>query len=391
MKRFLTIIAVCLLLCCLALCAGAANDSALVAVSYRGDTTDAPPNSLKAIEAAFDAGADWTSVSVQKTADGTFVLLEDASLSSQTDGADGFAADFNAATVLSLHYRNLHGTDSEETVATLEDALAAAAGKGGLILDNAWAYRDELHALIGSRGAAVPVCLRTYESAKKALQWQQESGAAVSVLAVYRGNVVMNAIAHWNALAAARQPLVQFQSKNYFNVFYQKFTDKRFFDYADVHALAPMYEEELCGRRSDDIVGWDDLVSRGFSAIETGNVRSLSAYIAQCETERAALDAVIWSGETASPDTYSAASFDRYLKAKAEATAVFLNDRASLSQLQSAQSNLKTALRLLTPAGEKDTRKGSFNVTGGKIAVMLIFGGLLLGLDVFVYKKKKKT
>ena len=142
--------------------------------------------------------------------------------------------------------------------------------------------------------------------------------------------------------------------------------------------------------RSDDVVGWDDLVSRGFSAIETGNIRGFAAYIAQCDAERQALDAVLWPGETASPDTYSAASFDRYLEAKAEASAVFLNGRASLSQLQSAQSSLKTALRLLTPAGEMDTRKGSFNVTGGKIAVMLIFGGLLLGFDVFVYKKKKK-
>ncbi len=360
MKRFFTILAVCCLLCCFAVCAFAAQESGLVAVSYRGDTTDAAPNSLGAIEAAFDAGADWVSVAVQKTSNGTFVLLEETA-SAQTDG-----------------------------VTTLEDALAAAKGKGGLILDNAWAYRDELNALIGASGAAVPVCLRTFDSAKKALQWQQESGAAVSVLPVYRGNVVMNAIAHWNALSAAKQPLVQFQSKNYFNVFYQKFTDKRFLDDADVHALTPMYDEELCGLRSDDVTGWDDLVSRGFSAIETGNIRGLAAYIAQCDAERQALDAALRSDEVAA-DGYSSASYDRYLAAKAEADAVLQNDRASLSQLQSAQSNLKTALRQLVPAGAHDTRKGTFRVTPGKIAVMIIFGGLLLGFDVFVYKKKKKT
>ena len=390
MKRFFTILAVCCLLCCFAVCAFAAQESGLVAVSYRGDTTDAPPNSLQAIEAAFDAGADWVSVSVQKTNDGVFVLLEDASLASQTDGADGIAADYDAATIMALHYRNMDGTVSGETVTTLEDALAAATGKGGLILDNAWAYRDELNALLGSRGAAVPVCLRTFDSAKKALQWQPAGGAAVSVLAVYKGNVVMNAIAHWNRLSAAKQPLVQYQSKNYFNVFYQKFTDKRFLDFADVHALAPMYDEELCGLRSDDVVGWDDLFSRGFSAIETGNIRGLSAYIAQCQTERQALDAMLRS-EVASSDAYSSASYDRYLAAKAEADAVCLNDRASLSQLQSAQSNLKAAQRLLTPAGEKDTRKGNFNLTPGKVVAIVVFGGLLLGFDVFVYKKKKRT
>ena len=391
MKRFLTILAVCLLLFCLALCAGAASDSALVAVSYRGDTTGAPPNSRKAIEAASDAGADWVSVSVQKTNDGVFVLLEDASLASQTDGADGTAADFDAATVLALHYRNLDGTISEETVTTLEDARAAATGKGGLILDNAWAYRDELNTFFGSRSAVVPVCLRTYESAKRALAWQQENGSVLSVLPVYRGNVVMNAIAHWNALSAANQPLVQFQSKNYFNVFYQKFTDKRFHAAAATSALAPMYDAMLCGRRSDDVAGWDDLISRGFAAIETGNIRGLVAYISQCEAERTALKALLQSSENAYGGDYSFRSRDRLDAARAAALTASEDGRASLSQLQSAESDLKTALRLLTPAGEKDVQKGTFHLTPGKVAVMIIFGGLLLGFDVFVYKKKKKT
>ncbi len=214
MKRLFTIFAVLALLCCLAFCALAANESGLVAVSYRGDTTDAPPNSLSAIQAAFDAGADWVSVPVQKTRDGAFVLLEDAPLASQTDGTEGTAADFDAAALQTLHYRNLNGTVSDDTVATLEDALAAAAGKGGLILDNAWDDRDALNAMIGSRSVAVPVCLRTLDSAKKALQWSSAADCVLGVLPVYHGNVVFNAIAHWNYLSTAKQPLAQFQSKN---------------------------------------------------------------------------------------------------------------------------------------------------------------------------------
>ena len=239
MKRLFTIFAVFALLCCFAFCALAANESGLVAVSFRGDTAEAPPNSIRAIEAAFDAGADWVSVSVQKTGDGRFVLLEDASLASQTDGADGTAADLDAAAVQALHYRNANGTVSADAVATLEDALTAAAGKGGLILDNAWDNRDELHSFLNTLTAGPDVCLRTPETAKKALQWQRESGTRMFVLPVYKGNVVFNAIAHWNYLSTAKQPLAQFQSKNYFNVFYQKFTDKRFRTAASTSALAP--------------------------------------------------------------------------------------------------------------------------------------------------------
>jgi glycerophosphoryl diester phosphodiesterase len=391
MKRLFTIFAVLALLCCLAFCALAANESGLVAVSYRGDTTDAPPNSLSAIQAAFDAGADWVSVPVQKTRDGAFVLLEDAPLASQTDGTEGTAADFDAAALQTLHYRNLNGTVSDDTVATLEQARAAAVGKGGLILDNAWAYRDELHSLLNTMPAGSDGFLRTFESAKKALQWKRETGTKMFVLPVYKGNVVFNAIAHWNYLSTAKQPLVQFQSKNYFNVFYQKFTDKRFHAAAATSALAPMYDAMLCGRRSDDVAGWDDLISRGFAAIETGNIRGLVAYISQCEAERTALKALLQSSENAYGGDYSFRSRDRLDAARAAALTASEDGRASLSQLQSAESDLKTALRLLTPAGEKDVQKGTFQVTPGKVAVMIIFGGLLLGFDVFVYKKKKKT
>ncbi len=398
MRRVFTIAAVLMLLGCFALCAFAAEDAmlagvdgALVAVSFRGDTDAAAPNSLKAIEAAFNLGADWVSVSVQKTDDGAFVLLEDAPLPHQLDTDRSAAADCELAELQTLHYRNANGTVSDEPVATLEQALALAAGKGGLILDNAWAFRDEINALIGSRSVAVPVCLRTLDSAKKALQWQRDSGTKLYVLPVYKGNVVFNAIAHWNCLSAAKQPLAQFQSKNYFNVFYQKFTDKHFGTTFATAALAPMYDPDLCGQRSDDAVGWDDLISRGFSAIETGNIRGLAAYIAQCAAEREALAALRWPGDYPELSDYSDASAARYLEAKTAADEAFLNGRASLSQLQDAESALRTAPRQLVPAGEKDTQKGSFNLTGGKIAVIVIFGALLLGFDVFVYKKKKKT
>lgn len=387
MKRLFTIFAVFALLCCFAFCALAANESGLVAVSFRGDTAEAPPNSIRAIEAAFDAGADWVSVSVQKTGDGRFVLLEDASLASQTDGTNGTAADLDAAAVQALHYRNANGTVSADAVATLEDALAAAAGKGGLILDNAWDDRDELHSFLNTLTAGPDVCLRTSETARKALQWKRETGTRMFVLPVYKGNVVFNAIAHWNYLSTAKQPLAQFQSKNYFNVFYQKFTDKRFRTAASTSALAPMYDPDLCGQRSDDAVGWDDLISRGFSAIETGNIRGLAAYVAQCDAAREALRTL-----SEQLDEERVSSKGSQLEKLGVAAYWLLSDkRASLSQLQIIQSDIKTELRRQGPSGEKNAQKGSFNLTGGKIAVIVILGALLLGFDVFVYKKKKKT
>ena len=89
MKRLMTFALLCAALFCFAFAASAADDGGLVAVAFRGDTSVYPPNSLGAIEAAFDAGADYVSVSVQKTADGAFVLLEDRALPVQCDAEEG--------------------------------------------------------------------------------------------------------------------------------------------------------------------------------------------------------------------------------------------------------------------------------------------------------------
>ena len=384
MKRLMTFALLCAALFCFAFAASAA-DEGLVAVAYRGDTSAYPPNSLKAIEAAFDEGADYVSVSVQKTADGAFVLLEDRALPIQCDAEEDDLSALTLSDVQALHLRNLNGTVSDEPVATLEEALALADGKGGLILDNAWDDRDALHAFLQSQPPA-NVLLRTTESAKKALTWKTKSGSKMPVVCVYRSNVVMNAIAHWNRLQTADMPLVQFQSKNYFNVFYQKFTAKRFHEKRSVSALAPTYDPMLCGRRSDDATGWDDLISRGFAAIETGNLRGLLAYIRQTGTERAALEALIEQAE-AVPQYKGSALEKAYL------TAIDIRSekRASLSQLQSAQSVLQNELRHLTPADENEVRPGDWQVTPGKIIAIVVFGALLLGFDVFVYKKKKKV
>ena len=87
MKRLITLALLCAALFCFAFAASAA-DEGLVAVAYRGDTSAYPPNSLKAIEAAFEEGADYVSVPVQKTADGAFVLLEDRALPIQCDAEE---------------------------------------------------------------------------------------------------------------------------------------------------------------------------------------------------------------------------------------------------------------------------------------------------------------
>ena len=117
-----------------------------------------------------------------------------------------------------------------------------------------------------------------------------------------------------------------------------------------------------------------------------GPVKGVPVCVRQTKTERAALETLIEQAKAVPQDKGSALE-EAYLTA----IDIRAEKRASLSQLQAAQSALQNELRLLAPADENEPRLGDWVVTPGKIIAIVIFGALLLGFDVFVYKKKKKV
>ena len=229
----------------------------IMSISHYGDTASYPANSLEGVKTAIDKGADMVSVS-RKTSDGVFVLLDTKELSvlCDTEEKDVGAVTFEEAKKLNLISSDK--TVSDCKVASLEEAIDAIRGKAVLILDNAWEYRDEICGLIKEKDAEKSVMLRTFESAKKILQFKQESQTEVSIIGIYDGNIVFNAISHLKLLSEEGEGLTQYQSKNYFNVMYQSFTSKRFSLYGNARAAAPAYDPDLCGQREDSIIGWDD-------------------------------------------------------------------------------------------------------------------------------------
>ena len=357
------------------------NKGGVIVMSHRGNGTGYPSNSLEAVCAAAELGAQMISVSVQMPPDGVLVLAENVEFSE-------FSPEIQEAMNQGLYSVDLSVLECSHP--TLEETIKSLDGKAVLVIDNAWEYRDEISELVNSLGASDCVMLRTFESAKNIIRWKSESKSNLSVIGIYDGAVIFNAISHLEKLSEAGEKLVQYQSKNYFNVMYGSLTANRFSKGDNAGAIAPMYEKDLCGQRNDNIVGWDEMLDRGFSVIETNLIEELLDYQAQNEKSFESLSGLIEDAEKIDLQPYSSVSVKNFKKALESAKLICENKNSSLGAKQEAYSDLFGAMDRFGLKSENDVQKGSLNVTPGKIAAVVIFGALILAAQVYVYKMKKK-
>jgi glycerophosphoryl diester phosphodiesterase len=97
-------------------------------IGHRGAGGHAPENTLASIERAIALKCDLAEVDVQRTADGSLILLHDERVDRTTNGK-GAAADMNLEDIRKLD------AGKGQKIPTLEEALATAHGRIGLILE----------------------------------------------------------------------------------------------------------------------------------------------------------------------------------------------------------------------------------------------------------------
>lgn len=100
----------------------------VIRVGHRGAAGHAPENTLAAIHAGIACGVDFVEIDLRRTADGALVTLHDATVNRTTDGS----ARVNR---LSLQEVKRLDAGNGRRIPTLEEALEAAAGRTGLILE----------------------------------------------------------------------------------------------------------------------------------------------------------------------------------------------------------------------------------------------------------------
>lgn len=105
-------------------------------MTHRAHTTDRdiPENSVAAVRAAIQAGADVIETDTQLTKDGKIVISHDASIDSHTTGT-GKIADLTLQAIQKFNLTDRNGGETHEVMPTLEEFLLAARGKAYVNLD----------------------------------------------------------------------------------------------------------------------------------------------------------------------------------------------------------------------------------------------------------------
>lgn len=364
------------------------NKGGIISMSHRGDTVSFPENSLEAVLSAADKGADMISVSVRKSSDGVLVLCEKGDLTSFCKIGSATAEDNTYEVLKSALLYETDGSVSESTIVSLKETVRRLRGKSVLVLDNAWEYRNEIDKFCKENDAYERVMLRTEEKAKNIKEWKEETGSALSVIGVRDGGVIFTSVSHIETLKD--EVLVQYQSKNYFNEMFKGFVTKRFSAEGYPRAIAPMYNADLCGQRTDSDTGWNEMINRGFSVIETNCIEELENYISRTEEVKTKLGALLKKAENVNILLYSTGSEKNFSKAFAGAKEIYADNNASLESLQQGYSLLSETMKNLTFGTHEDDQKGSLNITAGKVIAAVVFGSLILAGEIYVYKKQKR-
>lgn len=398
-KRFFIVMLTVLLLSLCVLQASALTTSeklsdnrGLIAVSYRGDTENYPENSIEAILSAKEMGADMVSVGVQKTKD-VLILAENENIRNFCNSeSESISSSYWDQDLENCYLYDNSGKLTECKVASLYDALMAAEDII-LILDIAPEDKDTVYDVVQYYNATDRVFLRFKESPKDIVSWVESKEVKPNVIGIYSGNIIWNAISHIEKLSEVSS-VVQYQSKNYFNVMYGSLVAGRFSAENKARGLAPTYDKELCGQREDNASGWNELVMKGFSAIETNNIKSLVAYVNSAEELEESLSELTVRAENADFEKYSDVSADNLRKAVKEAKTVLSKSVASVGELEKVNSELLLSLNRLNLSDSHESQKGALNITAGKVIAAVLVGLLLLGGQIYVHKmqseKRKK-
>jgi glycerophosphoryl diester phosphodiesterase len=142
------------------------NDNYVFVIAHRGDWRYAPENSLLAIENAIRMGVDIVELDVQRTKDGQFILMHDATLDRTTTGK-GKVSDRTLDSIQTLRLKNGCAIRTKEKVPTLEEALLLMKGRILVNLDKADRYFDEVYALLEKTGTTKQIIMKGGKSVEE--------------------------------------------------------------------------------------------------------------------------------------------------------------------------------------------------------------------------------
>lgn len=362
----------------------------ILSVSFRGDTAYYPENSLEGVISAHKKGADMVSVNVMKTKDGVFILCENESLDNICDSSFESVSQADYEELCQSRLYDNSGKITKYTFSTVNELIAKTDDSLFLILDFDWQYKDEIYNIITESGALNRVFLRTKQGASEICEWVNSKSEKPFVIGVYDGGIIFNAISHINKLSAIGMPLVQYSSKNYFNVMYESLVNRNYSASGKASAIASCYDPDLSGQRTDSLSGWDALINRGFTVIETSDIASFSEYLSQRKAATQRLESLKARADKIDKSKYASVSLENLNLALENADAVLESGKESLDKIQDAFTKLTLSMNKLMIKTGDDTQKGALNITSGKVIAALLVTAGIFSWEMFIHRMHGK-
>lgn len=364
----------------------------IICIAHRGDWHSFPENSAEAINAA--AEYDAVSVDIRLTADGKPVLMADEkvdrmSVDSEGKSVSGKVSSFTLAQLKELYLRESNGgTDKKKTtcrIPELKEIYETAAGRTAVMLNVQENDFKTVYDYVKALGKLDETVFRINAKPKKIIELTRDLDG-VNVTGNYQGNIIFLATSAIKKYFAANIYTIEMGSTNGNGVLYDNFLMKRFV--GSKRAMVSMVNGR-CGKRADNEAGWDDLISRGYSVIETDFPAELTEYIRKTETAATDLEKNIdiYANTDLSPYT---SETEKAFSSALSAAKKTLNGKSSFSELTDARSALQSAHDSLKVGAKKNVAL-KFRFTPGRIIAVVLCAAAFTGGTLFLRSKREST
>lgn len=364
----------------------------IICIAHRGDWHSFPENSAEAINAA--AEYDAVSVDVRLTADGKPVLMADEkvdrmSVDGEGKSVSGKVSSFTLAQLKELYLRESNGgTDKKKTtcrIPELKEIYETAAGRTAVMLNVQENDFKTVYDYVKALGKLDETVFRINAKPQKIIELTRDLDG-VNVTGNYQGNIIFLATSAVKKYFAANIYTIEMGSTNGNGVLYDNFLMKRFV--GSKRAMVSMVNGR-CGKRADNETGWDDLISRGYSVIETDFPAELTEYIRKTETAATDLEKNIdiYANTDLSPYT---SETEKAFSSALSAAKKTLDGRSSFSELTDARSALQSTHDSLKVGAKKNVAL-KFRFTPGRIIAVVLCAAAFTGGTLFLISKREST
>ena len=128
-------------------------------IAHRADWRGAPENSIQGIENSIRMGVDMVEIDIQRTADGQFVLMHDATLD-RTSTGKGRVSVYTLDQIRQFSLRSGNSIKTRRAIPTLEEALLACRGRVLVNIDKGGDYIREILPVIQRTGTERQVIIK---------------------------------------------------------------------------------------------------------------------------------------------------------------------------------------------------------------------------------------